>query len=143
MRGSQRSKRFADVVCDLAGGRGGGGVEHVIMDAAAELGPHRPLTAGRSRESAGSPARAPGRVDEGDSAGGIGTEGVRPAGADEVDVGSCCGWRGRHDQPPIRTVGGTHHDRGTAAGHVTHARAAGLPPISTVGQPGGMIVVGG
>ena len=63
-----------------------------------------------------------------------------PVGADEVDVGRCGCRRGRHDQPPIGTVG--HHDRGTAAGHVAdaccrsaadqHGRAAG-----------GMIVVGG
>ena len=41
---------LADVVRDLPGGRRGGGVEHVVMDPAAELRPHRPLAARRAED---------------------------------------------------------------------------------------------
>ena len=112
------------------------------MDAAAELGAHRSLAAGRSQDQPDGLLELPVGVDEGDSAGGIGTEGVGPAGADEIAVGSCGGWRRRHDQPPIRTVGAPI-TIGAPQPDMSPMRAAGLPPISTVGQPGGMIVVGG
>src|SRR5438270_781744 len=69
-----------------------------------------------------------------DASGLVGVQRKLPTGADEL----LC----HRSQPPIRTVGqpmmiGAPH-RATSP-----IRAAGIPPISTVGQPGGAIVLGG
>ena len=70
-------------------------------------------------------------------AGGIGGQRERPAGADEIGSDSR-----NHRHPPISTVGAPTMI-GAPQMDMSPIRAAGSPPISTVGHPGGAIADGG
>ena len=121
-------QRVADGVRDLARGGRVGGREDEVVDGAAELRTHRPLAGRGGEDQPDALDDLAVAADQRDRAGRVGAQRERPAFADEV----------HRSQPPIMTV---RQPRMIGAPQPARSptRAAGMPPISTVVLPGGMI----